>query len=137
MAAVRQSNMELCRIASIFCVMLVHTTFQSLGHNVPFGVMLLAGFSIIGVNVFVMLTGYFTVTPKKTSLLNLAFVCFFWMIVKIVCRYFFNPEISYKHLFFVTSSNWFVPSYIVLLFFAPMLNVFCNSIINFEDSSFL
>lgn len=122
--------MELCRIVSIVCVMLIHSTFQSLGHNVSFWIMLLAGFSIIGVNVFVMLAGYFTATPKKTSLIYLTFICFFWMIVKILCRCTFNHEIGYKVLFFVTSSNWFIPSYIGLLFFAPILNLFCDSVSN-------
>ena len=128
MAATRQSNMELCRIVSIVCVMIVHTAFQSLGHNVSFWIMLLAGFSIIGVNVFVMLAGYFTATPKKISLFNLAFVCLFWMIIKVICHYAFNLKIGYKGFFFVTNSNWFIPSYIGLLFFAPILNLFCNSV---------
>lgn len=116
MSVVRKSNFELCRIVAILCVMLVHTTFQSLGNDVPFGVMLLAGFSIVGVDVFVMLTGYFTATPKKTSLINLAFVCLFWMIVKVVCRHIFGETLSSKYAFFITSSNWFIPSYIGLLF---------------------
>lgn len=124
----RQSNIELCRILAILCVMFVHTTFQSLGTNVSFGVMLLAGFSIVGVNVFVMLTGYFTATPKKISLLDLAFVCFFWMIVKVICHLQFGECLNYKDFFFITTSNWFVPSYICLLFFTPILNVFCNSV---------
>lgn len=128
MAAVRRSNMELCRIASIVCVMLVHSTFQPLGHNVSFWILLLAGFSIVGVNVFVMLAGYFTATPKKVSLCNLVFICFFWMIVRIVCYSVFNQKIGYEFLFFVTSSNWFIPSYIGLLFFSPILNVFCDSV---------
>ncbi len=128
MAATRQSNMELCRIVSIVCVMLIHSTFQSLGHDVSFWVMLLAGFSIIGVNVFVMLAGYFTAAPKKSSLINLIFVCFFWMIVKIACSYVLDHKIGFKNFFFVTSSNWFIPSYIGLLFFAPILNLFCNSV---------
>lgn len=45
---IRKSNIELCRIVAILCVMLIHSTFQSLGKDVSFGVMLLAGFSIIG-----------------------------------------------------------------------------------------
>ena len=122
--------MELCRIVSIVCVMLIHSTFQSLGHDVSFGIMLLAGFSIVGVNVFVMLAGYFTATPKKSSLINLTFICLFWMIAKIVCCYAFGQEIELKSLFFVTSSNWFIPSYIGLLFFAPILNLFCDSVKN-------
>lgn len=128
MASKRLSNFELCRIVAILCVMLVHSTFASLGHNVSFWVMLLAGFSIIGVNVFVMLAGYFTATPKKTGLINLVFVCFFWMIVTIAVRYVFHADITYKHFFFVTRSNWFIPSYICLLFLAPVLNLFCNSV---------
>lgn len=128
MAKTRQSNIELCRIIAILAVMLIHTTFQSLGFNVSFGVLLLAGFSIIGVNVFVMLTGFFTATPKKTSLFNLAFICFFWMVVKVLCRFVCNEPITYKLFFFVTTSNWFLPSYIGLLFFAPILNFFCNMV---------
>ncbi len=126
MVVQRQSNIELCRLASILLVMLVHTTGQSLGHNVSFGVHLLEGFSIIGVNVFILITGYFSASPKKTSLINLAFICFFWMLVKVVCRYYFGEGINHKYAFFITSSNWFIPSYIALLFVAPMLNSFCN-----------
>lgn len=128
MASKRLSNIELCRIVAILCVMLVHSTFASLGHNVSFGVMLLAGFSIIGVNVFVMLTGYFSTTPKKSSIINLIFVCLFWGIISLLVRYFFHQEIGLKHFFFVTRSNWFIPSYICLLFFAPLLNLFCNAV---------
>ena len=76
MASKRLSNFELCRIIAILCVMLIHSTFASLGHNVSLGIMLLAGFSIIGVDVFVMLTGYFTATPKKSGLFNLALSVF-------------------------------------------------------------
>ena len=80
----RWSNIELCRLASIFLVMLVHTVGKSLGNDVVFGVHLLKGFSIIGVNVFILITGYFSATPKKTSLVNLAFICFFWMFFRLV-----------------------------------------------------
>ncbi len=128
MASKRLSNIELCRIVAILCVMLVHSTFASLGHNVSFGVMLLAGFSIIGVNVFVMLTGYFSTTPKKSSVINLIFVCLFWGIISLLVHYFYHEEIGFKHFFFVTRSNWFIPSYICLLFFAPLLNLFCNAV---------
>ena len=131
MAAVRQTNMELCRIASILLVMLVHTTFQTLGWDNPsFGVLLLAAFSIIGVNVFVLITGYFSVSPKKTSLTNLLFICLFWMAIKVICRIAYNQPLGYKYLFFVTNSNWFIPSYIGLLFLSPILNAFCNSVSN-------
>lgn len=124
----RQSNIELCRIASIVLVLLVHTTFLSLGNTVSFGVLLLAGFSIIGVNVFVLITGYFSAKPKKTSLINLAFICLFWMIIKFIVSYFFKIQLNYKDYFFISGSNWFIPTYIVLLFLTPILNAFCNTV---------
>lgn len=124
----RQTNIELCRLASILLVMLLHSTYMSLGTNVSFGIMLLEGFSIIGVNVFVLITGYFSVMPKKTTFINLAFFCLFWMIIRIVCRYVFGQEIGAKVLFFITSSNWFIVSYIGLLLLSPILNLFCDSV---------
>lgn len=45
----RQSNIELCRLASILLVMLVHSTTSSLGYEVSLGVHLLTGFTIVGV----------------------------------------------------------------------------------------
>lgn len=123
----RQSNFELCRLASILLVMLVHTTYTTLGSNICFGVLLLEGFSIIGVNVFVMLTGYFSTSPKKSNLINLAFICLFWMIVRVGILYAFGEPLKFKYAFFITSSNWFIPSYIGLLFLTPMLNSFCDS----------
>lgn len=126
MSKVRQSNIELCRLASIILVMLVHTTHVSLGKDMSLGAMLLEGFSIIGVNVFILITGYFSASPKKTSLINLAFICLFWTVIKVICRFVFNQPLSVKYAFFITSSNWFIASYIGLLFLTPVLNVFCN-----------
>ncbi len=112
---------------SILLVMLVHTTHQSLGSNMSLGALLLAGFSIIGVNVFVLITGYFSVEPKKTSLLNLAFICLFWAVVKTLIHLICNEPTTYKYFFFITSSNWFIVSYIGLLCMSPFLNLFCNT----------
>lgn len=128
MAVIRQSNIELCRIVSIVLVIIVHTTFQSLGWDCSsFGILLLAAFSIIGVNVFVLITGYFSTEPRKISLANLLFICFFWVVIKIAISYYLGLNIGWRDFFFVTRSNWFIPSYLCLLFFAPVLNTFCNS----------
>ena len=128
MAAARQSNIELCRIASILLVMLVHTTFQSVGWDCSsFGILLLAAFSIVGVNVFVLITGYFSAEPKKISLANLLFICLFWMVIRVAVDYSFGQTVTWRNLFLVTRSNWFIPSYLCLLFYAPVLNSFCAS----------
>ena len=128
MAKERQSNIELCRLVSILLVMLVHTTKVSLGYEMSLAAYLLEGFTIIGVNVFILITGYFSATPKKTSLANLAFICLFWMVIKVICHYKLGETVTYKCLFFLTSSNWFIPLYIALLFLAPMLNALCKQL---------
>lgn len=124
----RQTNIELCRIASIILVMLVHTVGSLFKNEVSYGVDLLKSFSIIGVNVFILITGYFSASPKKTSLFNLGFICLFWMLFKVAVRYSVGEEVGYKDLFFITSSNWFIASYIGLLFTTPILNTFCNNV---------
>lgn len=128
MVTQRQSNIEFCRIVSILLVMLVHTTKMSLGVEMSLGAFMLEGFTIIGVNVFILITGYFAATPKKKSLANLAFICLFWVIIKVLCCLWFDQPVTYRNLFFITSSNWFITSYIGLLFFAPILNLFCNTV---------
>ena len=58
----RQSNIELCRIISIVMVMLLHSDFQVFGwpmtlSETSLGLISLESFCIIGVNVFVLITG--------------------------------------------------------------------------------
>lgn len=77
---------------------------------------------------FVLICGYFSAMPKKTSLVNLTFICLFWMIIQVAIRWGFGEPITRRYLFFVTSSNWFIPSYIGLLLLSPILNTFCNSV---------
>ena len=60
----RQSNIELCRFASI---VLGYCFLESV---------VVEAFTIIGVNVFGLITGYFSTEPKKNSLI-MAFLCFF------------------------------------------------------------
>ena len=125
----RQTNFELCRMSSMLLVMFVHSTFNCFGWNTTsFGLQLLAGFTIVGVNVFVLITGYFSTTPRKSTFVYLIYFCFFWMIIKILVRYFNGEDFDYKNLFFVTTSNWFIPSYIGLLLLTPALNACCEKL---------
>ncbi len=126
MAKERQSNIELCRLVSILLVMIGHTTGNNLGSSSALGLLLLDGFAVVGVNVFILITGYFSATPKKTSLINLAFICLFWGAIKVFCQYETGATLSYKYVFFITTSNWFIASYICLLFTTPLLNICCK-----------
>lgn len=122
----RQSNIELCRIFAILLVVLVHTNFAWTGvpHELenpsPFRFFVQA-FSIIGVNVFILITGYFSTSIKPKSLFNLFYICLFYGIVRIICGIVTNNLIV-KDLFFISSSNWFIISYLGLVLLTPLLN---------------
>lgn len=129
----RQTNIELCRIISIVFVLLVHSDFAVFGYpktlndtNIP--LLLLESFSIIGVNVFVLITGYFSTTLKKKSLINLIYICLFYAIIRILFNLAIGKDISYKDCFFISGSNWFIPCYIGLLIFSPALNAVCKNL---------
>lgn len=87
---VRDSNIELCRIISILLVLTVHSFYDFLlgDRQLPLGekvtMLFLESFVIIGVNVFILITGYFSVTPRWKSLLNITFICFFYLLVRIM-----------------------------------------------------
>lgn len=125
----RESNFELCRIVAILLVVVYHSTFNSFGFPVyssdcrP-GIIALASLSVIGVNVFVLLTGYFSVRPKKKSIMNLLFICLFYAVVRIVYEAVAYGHFAPVNLLFVSNSNWFIPIYMGLLIFAPLLNDF-------------
>lgn len=86
----RKSNIELCRILAIILVVLVHSNFAWTGMpheaNASFPRFLVQAFSIIGVNVFVLITGYFSTSLKAKNIVHLFYVCFFLCNCKIGIR---------------------------------------------------
>lgn len=87
----RQSNLELLRIISILFVLIVHFDFGTFGVPVHADLLnskstaivkcLIECFAIIGVNAFVLISGYFGVKIKINSVMNLLFQCFFYSVI--------------------------------------------------------
>lgn len=129
----RASNIELCRIFSIICVLLVHSAFAYNGwptnlNETSLGLMLLESFSIIGVNVFVFISGWFSVKLKLKTILNIVFFCFYYFIVlSLLTICLSGGGIAYDSLFFVSKSNWFILDYLGLVLLSPILNKFIEN----------
>lgn len=128
----RQSNIELCRIASIMLVVMVHATFASLGwpskmSDTTIPTIFSESLAICGVNVFVIITGWFSATPKKKSIINLVYICFFYAFWAF-CIQLYTNQVTYKSFFFISKSNWFIMDYIGLLLLTPILNVFIEKV---------
>ena len=84
----RKSNIELLRIFSMILIVLVHSNFSILGAVTEgevaqnsfraFGRILFEQMCIVGVNVFVLISGYFGICPTKKKFFKLAFQILFW-----------------------------------------------------------
>lgn len=126
----RQSNIELCRILSILLVVLVHSQIPVFGYPRPhtldtYLVYGIESFSIIGVNVFILISGYFSIRLKIKNIANLIYICFFYMMLLNILRI-ASDSMTIKNLFFISQSNWFIPRYIGLMIMSPVLNAFCD-----------
>lgn len=85
---------------------------------------LLNSFLVIGVNVFILISGYFSIKQSWKSFLRLYAICVFYHILFTVI---FDPNPSsniLKGLFpFSHSSYWFIQDYFFLWLLSPLLNL--------------
>lgn len=135
----RDSNIELLRIFSIFIILLLHANFKSIHTptleetlNEPFFSffrIFLEFLCIIGVNVFILISGWYGIKPKLKRMIELLFqVIFFNVTVSIIINIYnaSHPTFYLKEFYsFITLSNyWFVPCYIILYASSPIINMY-------------
>lgn len=133
----RESNIELLRIIAMLMIVLLHMNYFSLG-EVHFEEIQATPYSsfwrifaeqlcIIGVDVFVMISGWFGIKPHIKGVCTLLFQVLFWGIVIFICGVFCGLNISIKpmaRVLWFGSYYWFIISYIGLYILAPVLNSF-------------
>lgn len=136
----RNSTMEVLRILAMVLVMLVHATFMSTGLPdknmlidrplVGLGLYLQSALSVVCVNVFVLLSGWFGIHWHPKRLANLLFqVLFFAILVFVVLTIakpsqYLNANAMGTILMIHGNDYWFIKSYILLFIFAPVLNLY-------------
>lgn len=141
----RESNIELMRLICMFmilvhhvichCVYSVDILYNREGEtsNVLLFHMFVNSLCYVGVNCFILISGYFGIKFKLKGLLSLYFTCIFYSIIRhyIACCY---EQIPFtfeciKNSIFVFSHNnywWFVNCYFVLYLLSPLLNKALN-----------
>lgn len=80
----RLSNIELVRIIAISMILLLHVVghgYKAEGWSV--------NFAMIGVNLFVLISGYFGINFKWKSVLNLIFTVYFYILIDFAIDYFY------------------------------------------------
>lgn len=137
----RDSNIELLRLLAMFLVLVVHADFFSLGIPTQAEVVsspinaftrfFFESLSIVCVNVFVLISGWFGIHPSKKGFCNFAFQCLFFLfgiyVVLVLCRV---TPLSAKGLagcLVLLPWNWFIKAYVGLYILAPVLNAYVKS----------
>jgi len=138
MTKTRDSNMELLRIVAMLLIMVVHANFRALPKPdaaviaaqpvSAFLQFLTEGFSIVGVNVFVMLSGWYGIRPRMVRFAELVFQLLFFGVICLGVDYAVSgqmPSKAVQKLFLLDAdAYWFVKVYIALYLFAPVLSSF-------------
>ena len=137
----RESNMELLRMVAMLLILLIHASNRALPMpdsaaiasepSSAFLQLLTRSFSIIGVDVFVMLSGWFGIRPRWSRLSELLFQIVFFSLLCLGIYYaVFNQlpcsavECVKTIFLFDSGSYWFIKCYLALYLFAPVLNSF-------------
>lgn len=136
----RDSNMELLRIVAMLLVMVVHADFRALG--VPsvsdFGDetyrtvmrLVIESLSIVCVNTFVLLSGWFGIRFRFERMVEFLFQIFFFLLIGFGIAVATVPDQAISHrgmanlLLLGEWDYWFVKCYLLMYFFAPVMNSF-------------
>lgn len=141
MTKTRQSNMELLRITAMLFILLIHATYRALpfpdsvaieaNATSSFLQILSRSAFIMGVDLFVMLSGWFGIRPRLSRLSELLFQILFFGVLCLLVDYAVNGYLhlsiadSVKSLLLLSEgSYWFIKCYLALYLFAPVLNSF-------------
>lgn len=133
----RQSNIELLRIISMILVMVVHADFKALGipsqnEIVDFPVssfmrFFIESISIVCVNLFILISGWFGIRFKLKRLVELLFQILFVFVI-LSTFLFLNGDIQSLDVDEIIKQfcedYWFIWAYIALYLFSPALNYF-------------
>lgn len=140
-ANTRQSNIELLRLVCMLFVTFHHFISWGMAYGVHTGETFylktfwgLNGFVYIGVNCFILISGYFGINFKWRKLLNLYLTCVFYFlgigIISLAIKGFTSVGISALLLnsFLPISHNnaWFISCYFLLMLLTPLLNPALN-----------
>ena len=138
----RESNFELLRIIAMFMILILHADFKTFGFPTNEDLMQSPTLAyvrvfyemacVVAVNVFVLISGWFGITPSLKGFAKFAFQCLFFSIAiyvaSVLCGQTTFSTKGVVECFAIKADDyWFIPAYICLYIFAPVLNVFLRT----------
>ena len=143
----RNSNLELLRIISMAMIIGLHYFNSSMGgalgqvkpsHFNFYFAYLLESMFIVGVNCFVLITGYFMIEKKSVGMNRIVEILIIMLFYSIVFYLLalsmgliqLNVKEIFKTImpFFYENRRWFIKTYLILYILSPFLNVAINNL---------
>lgn len=136
---VRNSNIEALRIVAMFLILMIHVNFFSIGKPSTeeaivkplstFSRCFFESISLVGVNLFVLISGWFSIKFTFRRLWAFVFQAVFIItvisLIGVLTGYASVNEIHVKECLFMSEYyGWFIKAYIGLMIFSPMLNYY-------------
>lgn len=134
----RKSNFEILRIIAMLMIISFHFVVKSgyiindLNFN-TFIIKIFWFFGELGVNLFILITGYFMVKDKmsyKRVILLILETFFYNLINVLLAHHYMHQEIKVLDILFpvILNKYWFVTTYIIVYLFSPYYNVLINNL---------
>ena len=136
----RESNIELFRIVAIFCILLEHcfgwflvsggvNSLMDAGWGMGITRATILSATCIGVNCFILISGYFGLRLKGRSLLNIFLILFAfyvgcYMVDALAFQHHFSWHRLIRQSLAFSRENWFVQCYLFLMLLSPVLNTY-------------
>lgn len=147
----RESNFELLRCISMLLVLVLHANFFALGRPEPADLDASASGTVFRwaveslciscVNVFVLISGWFGFNASLRKVLRFIFYVLFFYAGSLIVALALGKASSLLHevadVFQLTSYDWFIKSYLVLIILSPLLNQFRNLDIGVQRATVL
>lgn len=145
MSKVRDSNIELLRIVATLFIVILHCNGWLLtfgnnpiywnygGINIILPRLIIQNITVIGVDLFVLISGFYGIKPKLKSIVNLYtcllfFYCGSYLIDCIRPGVSFNIKNLLQQILVFSRENWFINCYLFLMLLSPALNSFMNNV---------
>ena len=143
----RNAMMDLLRILAMFFIVVHHLTINNIGLSVIengvnmaylsqyLGTSFVDCFVIIGVNIFFMLSGFFGINFKPRKIFSLVFkVYIYWILAGAIAMAIGIVPVEnalgvVKFFIIGISKYWFILMYLLLMIFAPALNIIADEIV--------
>ena len=138
----RDSNIELLRIIAMLLVLIVHTSFFTIGvpthaetiaepakSSIRF---LVQSIAIISVNLFVFISGWYGIRPKMKRFVEFIFQIVFFYAIIFAIFHVIGPDkwtgkTIVEYMLFIEDANWFIKAYIFFFFLSPVINKYVKS----------